>query len=305
MIKRKEEEGLLIGLLLMFGMAFSGIFVQKYANQNYQIRNILTLSMTLSVAIFFVFQYFINYKTLTFITEKFTFLSDPFLYIALILNFSGQYISRKLVKSNEDNLSYIQFGNFLFIAFVPIVSFLAVEFFDFKNAINVNYDSFFDVLKFSSILIVLSFLLFFDKIKNKSLKRIDLMFYMLICTCFAFVFINKLMQTYNTEAVYFCSILFNAFMWFNMSFKKKEYSYVKKRHYKFFFIFALCYLMYSYFNIIIVEFLPVEHISILRTLAFITMASLFDFMNAKKLNLSLKDFVVLCILFLTLYMLSY
>tara|TARA_B100000700_G_scaffold71271_1_gene79294 strand:- start:63068 stop:63379 length:312 start_codon:yes stop_codon:yes gene_type:complete len=93
--------------------------------------------------------------------------------------------------------------------------------------------------------------------------------------------------------------------WFSMSFKKKEVKNLEKKHYKLLILFPLLYLNYSYLNIIIVKFLPVEYISVLRTLAFIIMESFFDFINAKRFKLSLKDFIVLCMLFLTLFLLDY
>lgn len=293
------------GFLLSFLMSFSMMFTSNYSNKNFQIRNLLTLSMTASVSVLFIFQYFIDYETKNFLIEKFIFFSNPLFYIMLILNFFNHYIMRLFIKSNEKNLVYVQFSNFIFIAIVPIVSVLSVYFFAFDNAINVEYKSIWELLAFSGILFLLCFGLFYEKIKNKHVNRIDLMLVSILSSVFAFVLLNKLMQTYNTEAVYFCTMFFNSFLWLFFANKNSEFEKVEQRHIKMFLVFSFAYIFYSYLNIIIVNYLPSEHISIFRTLSSTLSAVFFDAINAKKVKLKKKDFFILLIMFLVLFLLDF
>lgn len=293
------------GFFLSCVMSFSMMFTSNYSNKNFQIRNLLTLSMTASVSLLFIFQYFIDYETKKFLIEKFIFFSNPLFYIMLILNFFNHYIMRLFIKSNEKNLVYVQFSNFIFIAIVPIVSVLSVYLFAFDNAINVEYKSIWELLAFSGILFLLCFGLFYEKIKNKHVNRIDLMIVSVLSSVFAFVLLNKLMQTYNTEAVYFCTMFFNSFLWLFFANKNSEFEKVEQRHIKMFFVFSFVYILYSYLNIIIVNYLPSEHISIFRTLSSTLSAVFFDAINAKKVKLKKKDFFILLIMFLVLFLLDF
>ena len=65
------------GFFLSCVMSFSMMFTSNYSNKNFQIRNLLTLSMTASVSLLFIFQYFIDYETKKFLIEKFIFFSNP------------------------------------------------------------------------------------------------------------------------------------------------------------------------------------------------------------------------------------
>lgn len=98
---------MLTGFFISFVMAFSMMFTQDYSNKNFQIRNLLTFSMTACVSVLFIFQYFIDYETKRFFMEKFVFLNNPIFYFMLILNFSNHYIMRLFIKSNEKNLVYV------------------------------------------------------------------------------------------------------------------------------------------------------------------------------------------------------
>jgi hypothetical protein len=294
-----------IGLLISFIMSFCRIFSHDYSNKNYQVKNIFTLSMTAGVSILFIFQYFIDYETKSFLINKFEFLSNPVLYLMLILNFLSHYVMRDFIKSNEKNLIYIQFSNFIFIALVPIFSVLSLYLFDFSEAINVKYESIWELILYSSILLFLAFCLFYDKVKNKNLNRPDLMFASIISSVFAFVLLNKLMQTYNTEAVYFCTMFFNSFLWLFFAHKNNEFKNVEKRHYKMFILFSFIYVFHSYLNIIIVNYLPSEHIAVFRTLAATLVAVIFDSIKFRKIKMKMKDFFVLVIIFFVLFMLDF
>lgn len=294
--------GIGIGILLSFIMMFSLVATKPYYNKNYQIRNLLTLSMTITVSILLFFQHFIDYETFSFNSSKFIFFKEPLFYLTLLLNCSSQYFARKTEKYNEKNLVFTQFSNFVLIALVPIVSFFITKIFHFENTIEVQYDGLLDVFLISMVLFSLSVLFFYDKMKNKSIVRIDILITFMCVSTLNFVLINKLMQMYDTEAVYFCSMVFNSFVWIAMAKQKKELSNVEKKHFPFFIVFGLVYILYSYINIIIVNYLPSEYIAIFKTLAAVSSAAFFDFLRSKKATLTKKDMFILFCIFLTLFM---
>ena len=57
--------------------------------------------MTITVSTLLFFQYFVDYSTISFISEKFVFFKEPLFYIALLLNFFTQYLYRKVNKLND------------------------------------------------------------------------------------------------------------------------------------------------------------------------------------------------------------
>lgn len=294
-----------VGIVLSFIMMFSMVATRPYSNKNYQIRNLLTLSMTITVSTLLFFQYFVDYSTISFISEKFVFFKEPLFYIALLLNFFTQYLYRKVNKLNEKNLVFGEFAGFVMIAAVPIVSYLMMTFIHFENTINVKYESIYQMLLVSGVLFFLSFIFFADKIRSKTVVRADILFLFVLTSTINFVLINKLMQMYDTEAVYFCTMVFNSFIWIAMAKKKEEFSRVEKRHYPMFVLFGAVYILYSYINIIIVNYLPPEHISVFRAISAILSTAFFDYLNSKRVTLSLKDGIVLCCIFLTLFIVSF
>ena len=294
--------GIGIGILLAFIMMFSMVATKPYYNKNFQIRNLLTLSMTITVSVLLFFQYFIDYNNFSFISEKFVFFKEPLFYITLSLNCGSQYLARKSEKYNEKNLIFTQFSNFVLIALVPIVSYILMKMFHFENTIEVQYDNIFEVLLISGVLFTLSVLFFYDKMKSKSIIRLDILIAFICVSTLNFVLINKLMQMYDTEAVYFCSMIFNSIIWIAMAKQKNEISKVEKRHIPFFIIFGFVYILYSYLNIIIVKFLPSEYIAIFKTLSAVLSTAFFDFIRSKKMTLTKKDILILFCIFITLFM---
>lgn len=281
---------------------FSMVATKPYYNRNFQIRNLLTLSMTITVSVLLFFQYFVDYESFSFKSDKFIFFKEPLFYIALSLNCGSQYLARKSEKYNEKNLIFTQFASFVLIALVPIVSYLSMKIFHFENTIEIEYDNVLDVIFISVVLFTLSVLFFYDKMKSKSIVRLDVLISFMCVSTLNFVLINKLMQMYDTEAVYFCSMMFNSIIWIAMAKQKNEVSNVEKRHIPFFILFGFVYILYSYINIVIVNYLPSEYIAIFKTLSAVLSTAFFDFIRSRKLTLTIKDIFILFCIFITLFM---
>jgi hypothetical protein len=72
-----------------------------------------------------------------------------------------------------------------------------------------------------------------------------------------------------------------------------------------FILFSFIYVFHSYLNIIIVNYLPSEHIAVFRTLAATLVAVIFDSIKFRKIKMKMKDFFVLVIIFFVLFMLDF
>jgi hypothetical protein len=281
-------------------MMFSGLWARNYSFQNYNIKNLITISMTLTVSLLFFFQYFIDYSTFTFKDEKFVFFNEPIFYLAIVFNFTSQLMVRIAGKKNEKNLVFMEFANFAFIAFVPIFSYFLVIWFNFEGSINIKYNSISEMFLFSLLMFLFSCLYFVDKIKSNRIKRLDLIILMIINSTIAFVLVTKLMQQYNSEAIYFCTMASNTFIWAFLAYKGKELQHVENKHYFVFFVCGMIYVVYSFLNLIIVKYLPVEHLAIIRTVVSIFCASIFDSIKIKRFTLSFKDIFILSLILLSI-----
>ncbi len=289
---------MITGLFFVFIMTICSAFNMNINNRNFYFRN-LHLFLVSLITGFFIFIRTFDFELINF--NKFSFFKDPWFIFYIVVTFLTQQVSSKFVKSNENNLIYVQFSNFIFIALVPIISYIFITYFDFKNSININYSSFSEVFIFSFCLIFSSLIIFIKKIKHNILKRADLMCAFILLSSFSFVLNTKLMQVYDSETFYLTSMLIFSFNWLLLSLKKKEYNIIQKNDYRFIFLAAFIYIVYSYVNILVVKILPSEYIAIFRAITGIIVFGLFDFYKNKKNNISKLDFLAIIIIFFIIY----
>jgi hypothetical protein len=262
--------------------------------------------MTGSVIVFFFLSYFIDWKGLNFRIELFNFFYDPLFYICLTLNLFTQMAYRVANKNNEENIRFVQFSSFITISLIPIFSlFFGFLFLTHENVLAINYNNSFEPFLFSLALFAFSFFIFRDKYKNKSLKRLDIIILTILLSSISSVIFIKLLQQYNTIAFYSCSMVFNSLFWVAFIFKNKEYQYVNKSNIMVLPICGILYLIYSYLNIYIINNLPVEFIAIIRTLTGVLIAFAFDKYNGTKNIFKVKDFILLTLMFSTLFIFKF
>lgn len=294
---------MILGIFSVFFMLLCSISSIQLSNKYYQYRYSLRVSMLFFVIISFGLFYFFDYKNMTFKLDKFNFFNDYRFYLGVFFSVLTQQFQIRLFKANENNLSYVKFGDFIFLSLVPIFSFLSLDILNFQDANNINY-SFIEMISFSLTLLILSFFLFKNKIKTNSLKKPLLLVYYILSGVMAVVILSKLMQIHNAAAVYISSMLINFFIWIILASKTKEYKKFKIENLKIFFIFALLYLIYSVFNLFAIKYLPVEYITILRTVFAIFIVSFLDLYNNKVFNLTKKDVFILILMFITMFIFS-
>lgn len=293
---------MITGFIFVLLMTFCSAVNININNKNFLFRNFHLFIMSAITASFIFFRTF-NFNSID--LNKFNFLSDPWFIVYLITTFLTQQISAKFVKSNEKNLIYIQFSNFIFIALVPLISFFFIYYFNFKNSINIKYDSFLDVVYFSLSLMFISFFIFFHKMKNKSIHRIDLMISYILLSSVSFVLNTKLMQIYHAETFYLTSMLIFSFNWCILAIKNREYSIIENNDFKFVFLAAFMYIVYSYINILVVKILPSEFIAIFRTVTGVFVFAAFDFYKNRKNNISKIDFISILFIFIIIYLFNF
>lgn len=290
---------------LIFIMSFTSYLCKEFGNRNYNIKNTIAVVTSFSAIVAITLVNLIDYNDFTFKNEEFIFLKDPLIYLMSFMLILNNIALRKFCKNNESNLTYISLTNFLFLSLIPIVSVFCIYLFDFDTTLNTKYSSIYETIATSLILMLLSFLFFLDKLKSKSLHRIDLMIISLILSSFSFVLMNKLMQVYSAPSVYVFSLLFSFTTWSILSYKKKEYKEVKKENLWIFPFFIFQYIMYSYINIILVDMIPTEHIAVLRSVFGVFSAFLLDSFIRKKSKMPKKDILVLLCIFTVIFFLDF
>lgn len=292
------------GFVFVLFMTICAAINLNINNKNFSFRNLHLFLVSLITGAFIFIRTF-DFNAIEIDTSKFNFFQDPWFLIYVIITFFTQQISSKFVKYNEKNLIYVQLANFIFIGLVPLISFIFIYYFNFKESINIKYQSFFEVLIFSFSLISVSFFIFAHKLKNNSIKRIDLMIYYLLLSSTSFVLNTKLMQIYDAETFYLTSMIIFSFNWFLISIKNKEYSIIQQQDFKFIFLATFIYIVYSYINILVVKILPSEFIAIFRTVTGIFVFALFDYYKNKKNNISKIDFFSIILIFIIIYFFNF
>jgi hypothetical protein len=289
-------------------MMFVGVLSSKYINKFYEVKNSITFFKTLSVFFVLLFVYFFDYSTFTINTDKFDFMNDYLIYVLVILNFSNQVIWRKFTKHNEKNLIFTQYANFLFVATVPIVSFIFIKYLNFDESINLEYKNIGSALFLSGLIVFLSFFIFIDKIKNKNIERMDVMIGAVLSSSITAVLTIKMMQKYDVAAVYIFTIIINVILYAIFSIRNKEYNkYQNKKNIKSITLtLVILYVLYSQLNIYVVSILPAEYISIIRVVSAMFISAIFDFyMNGKKINITIKDLFFITLIILSMFLFSY
>lgn len=277
-------------LLLMHGMQIKSI---DFINKDFQIKNLINFVKTWVSVMLFSCLYFVDFDQFSFETSKFSFLGDPLIYIVLVINFANQYLYYYAFKKNEVSLGAFNFSGFITMAAVPIISYVFVEMGFFKGALNIQYNSIYELLTFFGILLIICGYYCYGKLKLSQIQRIDLFLGCPLSGALTVVLMLKGMQMYDGMAFYMVCIMFNALMWGVFALKHKEHLDVEPRHFPVVLYCIFECVVYSQLNVLLVNLMPVEYIVICRVGVMILLASTMDYINTKSNPLKAKDMTIL------------
>lgn len=286
----------LFSYLLFPFLLFITLNIQKIQNKHYDFKYFNSAILALFGTAFLLI---INFNKLN--TEHFQFLKDYKFYIAQFLSIIYIIIQVKTRKYNEHNLNICYFANFLSIAIIPFVSILLMYLFKFENTIEIKYDNFYDVILLSVSLFILSFIFYLDKIKNKSINKINWLFASFLVGAFSVVFSSKLMQEYDPTNYMIVATFLNLIAFLIISFFKEintikkikslNYSLIKHKSNYFFMVLGYCITLNI--NIFIISNIAAEHYSIVRNVGIILINYFYSYFYEKVNIVNVKDSVVL------------
>jgi hypothetical protein len=291
----------LIGFVLMLSVSFGEMFNMKKATLTKDIKNLMTANFIFSGFIVTCVIFFVDYQNnVSHAKELF---GDWRLYVGILAEIIGVWLSRKNYEVNGGNMKAISFASFLSLVIVPIFAFLFTDIFSFKSSVAVNYKSVWEFLIFVFISLVLVIAFFIDKLKNK-INNIALLFSLPIALSTSMFFTSKMMQVYPGVLYYgligFALITF----FFIAALRSNELKNYNKSHIKDTLIVSGVSIIILPLNLIVIKLLAVEFLIVVKRVAQILNAVILDKIHKNNNPLCLKDKVVItliCLLGFCLY----
>lgn len=285
----------LLGFILLLTISYGEIFNFRKIGKNLDIKNFLTaifvgsgFLITLGIIIF---QHALE-------TSDNSIIKDWRLYVGIVMEIFGVWISRKNYELNHDSITSINFSLFLSIILVPIFSFALTDFFGFSSGINLNI-SIGELLLFLLIYSGLLIIYFSDKI-NGHINNKFVLFIMPIALSCSMFWTTKMMQVYQ-GVIYYGIIGFCLFVFFlSASVFHGEIKNIRKFHLKKVLLVASISSVVLPLNIIAIKILAVEFVSILKRMSQLKVAI---WLERKDKAPSKKDvFVIIALIITTIYM---
>lgn len=290
-----------LGFLLMLSISFGEMFNLKRASLNKDVKNLMTAIFILSGFIITVGIFVSDFsKNIEGAKELFC---DWRLYVGILAEICGVWLSRKNYEVNGDNITAISFALFLSLVIVPVFSFLFTDMFSFKDSISINYQSTWEFIGFiiASLILVITF--FVDKLKSK-INNIFLLMMLPVTLSTSMFFTSKMMQIYE-GVLYYGVIGFSLCIFFLiMGVKNNELKRFNKTHIKDSMIISGVSLVILPMNLFVIKFLAVEFLTLLKRVSQIINAIALDKIHKNNNPLSIKDstvVVLICLLGFSLY----
>ncbi len=281
------------------------VHIQKLQNQFYKYKYFNSALLAFVGSLFLLFT---NINRVDY--HDFTFLFDYRFYLSQIISVAFMIVQFKSRKINEKNVTICYFVNFLSLAIVPFVSIGLMYLFSFKNTIEVKYDSINDVYLLSLSLFILAVLFYIDKLKNKSVKGINVLIAAFFLGAISGVFGSKMMQEYNPVNYMIIATVFNLLVFMILSFLKEKKDFkenkteqsVQLKDSKGYIFMVLGYCVTLYINTIIISNIPAEQYSIIRNVGIILVNYAYTY-HYENINLvNFKDsFVLALMIFVLIY----
>ena len=256
----------------MFLLSFLENFIYKKVNE-LKNRNFHS-SILFFISTFTLFLiYFIFYE---YSKEDFNFLYEWKFYLLIILELLVFYLYRENYHQNKNNFTMINMFVFSTIYLMPILAFFYNPLFSFDNTLDIKYDSVIEVIVFSSVLFILSMVYYLDKIKNKEIKNLKLLIFLLFTLLNTMYFSVKTIQTFNGFLVYgFIHIIIALYF---LILSKKETKDITAKRIGLYLIWPFLYVLYFF----AAGLVAVEFITIFKRISQIISAMILDKKIVKK-----------------------
>lgn len=270
----------------MFLSAFFENFLYKQINR-LKNRNFHSSIMFFISAfmLFILYNIFYNFNL-----NDFNFFYEWKFYLLIALELLVFYLYRENYYNNENNYTAINMFVFSTIYLMPILAFFYNLIFEFDTKLNIKYDSFFEAFLFSFVLFILTLAYYISKIKNKEIKNLKLLIFLLVALLNTMYFSVKMVQTYNGFLLYCFIQIFISIYFLYLS--KNEVKTIALKNIALYFILPFIYTFYFFASSLI----SVEFITIFKRVTQIISAMILDKKTIGKDSLLI--FLILLITFL-------
>jgi hypothetical protein len=279
--------------LYLIGMFFQTRSLDKInqREKKLNLNNYSTLSVITFLSFILTFIIFcVNEPSL----KDFDMFLNPYIYLLFILESSVIFLYKKVYKENVGNFTFISASLLSTIYLMPIISFLAYNYFGIESSRTIYYDNFKEVLLLSASLFLVSLIYSYDIIKRtkiNNVKSIILLNIVVLSTLFG----SSIMAQNNNPYLYFSSVsLVSSLVFYILSpgLKKDE-------------IFVFAYIPATLGALLTISFVflfPVEIISNVKRGFQLLISKFIDFLNGS--SISIKDISFISFLLLISYYLA-
>lgn len=200
-------------------------------------------------------------------------------------------------KHNGKNLTAINFSLFLSVIIIPIFILISNYFNFFQSSLTLKYSNIYETFIFIATIFILIVIYFYDKIKFQGLEKLGIFFLSpFLATLGLYLAINML-QTYYQFFYVFVILFFLSLNFLFFSFIFKEKNRVSKDNFKKIGIISLIALPAIPLNSFGLSMLPVELATIFKRLSQLISGIFFDYYFENKINLKIKDIIVIFLIF--------
>lgn len=223
---------------------------------------------------------------------------DPSLYLNLLFEVLAASCMLLNYKHNGKNLTAINFSLFLSVIIIPILVLISNYLNFFQNSITIKYNNIYEIFIFIFSLSILIFIYFYDKIKFNGLNNLKIFFLSPLLTTIVLYLAINMLQTYSQFFYIFIILFFLSIFFLIFSFIFNEKERFNKNNLKTISIISLIALPAIPLNSFGLSILPVELATIFKRLSQLISGIFFDYYFEKKINLKVKDIIVIFLIFM-------
>jgi hypothetical protein len=282
--------------MLFVGLALA-IHLQKIQNKFYTVKYSCSVIICVcgSLALLAVNAPVIN-------RDSFDFLGDYRFYVAQIFNIVMLMIQVEGRKKNEKNLEVFYFSSFLIISAIPILTPLLTDVFGFKHAVTKTYSSPYSMYALVACTLVLSFLFYARKLRNKTFNRPDLLVANIVFGSVAVILGGRLVQEYNAINYLIASSVFSAVAFLVLALLNGEHTRIRGANLKLRQMSEIvaCFVVSLYISSYVIKHSTIETYTIVRNVGFIFVSYAYSWLIEKTKTHNLRDTVILSLMILAL-----
>jgi hypothetical protein len=282
--------------MLFVGLALA-IHLQKIQNKFYTIKYTCSVIICVCGSIILLA---VNAHEIS--RDSFAFLSDYRFYLAQFFNIVMLMIQVEGRKHNEKNLEVFYFSSFLIISAIPILTPLLTDVFGFKQAVKANYSNPYSMYALVACTLVLSFLFYARKLRNKTFNRPDLLVANILFGSVAIILGGRLLQEYNAINYLIASTVFTGVSFFVLALLNGEHKRIKGANLqlKQMSEIVVCFVISLYISSYVVKHSAIETYTIVRNVGFIFVSYGYSWLVEKTKTYNMRDAVILCLMIVAL-----